>query len=122
MSGLRVLTSAATRRLAPVAVRGIHVEAKLEQLGITLPTAPQPKANYNIICHAAGNVLYVSGHLPVRHDGTVMTEAIGPRSGGQTVEHGKEAARYAGLNIVSTLKEQLGDLDRVQQIVKVRPY
>jgi len=98
----------------------IHIEEKLEKLGITLPEAPKPKANYNIICHASGNMLYISGHLPVRHDGSMMTQAIGPNSGGQTIEHGKEAARYAGLNIVSTLKEQLGDLDRVKQIVKVR--
>eukprot|EP00977_Amphora_coffeiformis_P022999 scaffold12050_cov168-Amphora_coffeaeformis.AAC.5 len=96
----------------------IHIEEKLEKLGITLPEAPKPKANYNIVCHASGNMLYISGHLPVRHDGSMMTQAIGPKSGGQTIEHGKEAARYAGLNIVSTLKEQLGDLDRVKQIVK----
>ena len=127
MSSLRAFASAVSRRnhhglRSPNAPRAawIHIEEKLDKLGITLPEAPKPKANYNIVCHASGNMLYISGHLPVRHDGTMMTQAIGPKSGGQTIEHGKEAARYAGLNIVSTLKEQLGDLDRVKQIVKVR--
>lgn len=95
----------------------IHVEKRLNELGIELPTAPKPKANYNIVCHASGNMLYVSGHLPVLKDGTMMTGRIGPQD--QTVEHGKQAARQAGLNIISTLKEQLGDLDRVKQVVKV---
>jgi len=105
--------------------RCVHVEKRLEALGIVLPAAPLPKANYNIVCRASANMLYVSGHLPIRPDGTVMTGRIGPAGGsssedGKSVEYGYEAARYAGLNIVSTLKEQLGDLDRVKQIVKVR--
>ncbi len=52
-------------------------------------------------------------------DGTLITGALGPDDGGMTVEAGNEAARHCGLNIVSTLKEQLGDLDRVEQVVKV---
>jgi len=99
--------------------RSVHIEKRLEDLGIELPTAPTPKANYNIVCHANGNMLYISGHLPVKTDGTLITGRIGPKSGGESIEHGYEAARYAGLNIVSTLKEQLGDLDRVEQVVKV---
>mmetsp|Transcript_28592 Transcript_28592/g.78533 ORF Transcript_28592/g.78533 Transcript_28592/m.78533 type:complete len:181 (-) Transcript_28592:869-1411(-) len=99
--------------------RCVHVEKRIEELGLTLPAAPAPKANYNIISHASGNMMYVSGHLPVRADGSMMTGRIGPGSGGESLEHGYEAARHAGLNIVSTLKEQLGDLDRVKQVVKV---
>lgn len=63
--------------------------------------------------------MYISGHLPVQADGSMLTGRIGPESGGQSLEHGYQAARHAGLNIVSTLKKQLGDLDRVKQIVKV---
>ena len=99
--------------------RNVHVEKRLEELGIELPPAPAPKANYNIVCHASSNMMYISGHLPVKVDGSMLTGRIGPKSGGQTIEHGYEAARYAGLNIISTLKEQLGDLDRVEQVVKV---
>jgi enamine deaminase RidA (YjgF/YER057c/UK114 family) len=99
--------------------RTIHIEQRLEELGIVLPSAPSPKANYNIVCYANGNMLYVSGHLPIKLDGTLITGRIGPNTGGESIPHGYEAARYAGLNILATLKSQLGDLDRVQQIVKV---
>ena len=44
---------------------------------------------------------------------------VGPDDGGMTVEEANKAARHCGLNIISTLKSQLGDLDRVEQIVKV---
>jgi enamine deaminase RidA (YjgF/YER057c/UK114 family) len=102
--------------------RFVHIEQRLKDLGITLPAAPSPKANYNIVCHASGNMLYVSGHLPIKLDGTLITGRIGPDTGGESIPHGYEAARFAGLNIISTLKEQLGDLDRVVQIVKVRVH
>ena len=100
--------------------RLVHIEKRLEELGIELPPAPTPKANYNIVCYASGNTMYISGHLPFKVDGTLLKGRIGPASGGETIEHGYEAARHAGLNIISTLKQQLGDLDRVEQVVKVR--
>lgn len=102
--------------------RFVHIEKRLAEKGITLPKPSAPRANYNIVCHASGNMLYVSGHLPIRANGSIMTGRIGPNSGGETVTHGYEAARHAGLNIISTLKDQLGDLDRVKQVVKVRIF
>ena len=94
---------------------------KLKELNIVLPAAPAPKANYNIVCYAPGNMLYVSGHLPYTADGELLTGRIGPDSDGKTVKHGYDAARWCGLNIISTLNDQLkGDLGRVEQIVKVR--
>ncbi len=100
-------------------VRCLHIEKRIEELDITLPPPSSPKANYNIVCHTTGNIMYVSGHLPITADGTLLTGRVGPESGGNSVEKGYEAARHCGLNIVSTLKSQLGDLDRVEQIVKV---
>ena len=105
--------SLGTRRL-------VHVEKRIKELGIELPPAPSPKANYNIVCHANNNMLYISGHLPVMSDGTLMTGRVGPESDGESIEHGYKAARQVGLNLISTMKEQLGDLDRVEQVVKVR--
>jgi enamine deaminase RidA (YjgF/YER057c/UK114 family) len=113
-------TSYLVARSSSSCVRMLHVEKKLEELGIELPPAPTPKANYNIVCHASGNMLYISGHLPLKADGTLMVGRIGQQPDGETVEHGYEAARHAGLNLISTMKEQLGDLDRVEQVVKVR--
>ena len=48
--------------------RNIHIEKKINELGIELPAAPMPKANYNIICLPPGddNIMYVSGHLPIK--------------------------------------------------------
>lgn len=90
----------------------------MKALGIELPPPAGPRANYNIVCHASGNMLYVSGHLPFQLDGTLMTGRIG--EGGRCVQYGYQAARWAGLNIISTLQQQLGgDLDRVEKIVKV---
>lgn len=46
--------------------RSIHIEKKLTELKIILPSAPMPKANYNIVCRVPGeNIMYVSGHLPI---------------------------------------------------------
>ena len=103
----------------------IHVEKRLEELGITLPAPPPPRANYDICCYTPGvthdkEIMYVSGHLPILNDGTLLTGCVGPESGGKTVEEGREAARQAALNLISTLKNELGDLDRVDQVVKVR--
>ena len=104
------LSSRETRRL-------VHVEKHIEDLGIELPKPSAPRANYNIVCHASGNMMYVSGHLPFKPDGTLMTGRIG--EDGRDKDYGYEAARHAALNIVSTLKDQLGDLDRVEKVVKV---
>lgn len=118
-SGSRLIYSSSRRRLVASAAgrRKIHVEKRLEELGIALPSPSSPRANYNIVCHSSGDMMYVSGHLPFKQDGTLMTGRIG--EAGLDKDYGYEAARNAGLNIISTLKEQLGDLDRVEQVVKV---
>jgi enamine deaminase RidA (YjgF/YER057c/UK114 family) len=99
--------------------RYAHVERRIESLGITLPPAAAPRANYNVVCRASGNMLYISGHLPFQLDGSLMTGKIDDSNKERNVEYGYQAARWAGLNIVSTLKERLGDLDKVEQIVKI---
>lgn len=104
--------------------RLLHAEKRIEELGIELPPPSQPKANYDICCWVKdGSMLYMSGHLPTKLDGTLITGKIGPsQDGGKSVEHGYEAARTVAMALISTLKEQLGDLDRVEQIVKVSLY
>jgi len=109
-----------TKTQCNIILRSIHIEKRISELGINLPPPSSPRANYNIVCRAEGNMLYVSGHLPLKEDGkTLCTGRVGPESGGITVEKGYEAARYCGLNIISTLKAQVGDLDKIAQIVKV---
>jgi enamine deaminase RidA (YjgF/YER057c/UK114 family) len=101
----------------------VHVERRLAELGIALPPAPKPAANYVPVQRAedsgGATTLYLSGHLPLNSDGSLWTGRIGG-PGGQTLEHGYQAARQVGLNLIATLQEHLdGNLDRVQQIVKL---
>ena len=96
------------------------IEERLREKGIVLPKPAGPRANYDVICHDEdANVMYVSGHLPFKTDGTLMTGTL-TGDEGKDVEYGYEAARNAALNIVATLKDRLGgDLDRIEKIQKV---
>jgi enamine deaminase RidA (YjgF/YER057c/UK114 family) len=115
---------ASSRRIPPftaqaVGTRFLHIEKRIEELGFQLPPPAPPRANYNSVCWSSGGtVLYLSGHLPFNTAGTELTKGrIG--EGGRDVEYGYQAARQVALGLVATLKDQLGDLDRVEQIVKV---
>lgn len=65
--------------------------------------------------------MYISGHLPIKANGELCVGRVGSETCEESlsVKDGYEAARHCGLNIIATLKDQLGDLDRVQQVVKV---
>jgi enamine deaminase RidA (YjgF/YER057c/UK114 family) len=109
-------SSVTSSRLSPTLIRRfLHVEKRLQEHNIELPSAPKPAANYNLTCHAANNMLYLSGHLPILSDGGLLTGPLGPGD----VEAGYKAARQAGLNILATLQRELGDLDRVERVVKI---
>lgn len=97
--------------------RLVQTEARLKSLGIELPPPGAPKASYRLVSWHSPTMLFVSGHLPAKLDGSLITGTLG--SGGMKVEEGKEAARWCGLNLISTLKAELGDLDRVEQVVKL---
>jgi enamine deaminase RidA (YjgF/YER057c/UK114 family) len=89
-------------------------ETRLKELAITLPTPPRPVAKYKPAVQI-GNVLYVSGHGPCKGDPTLMAGKVGAKL---TTEQGKECARLVGINILSTVKNTLGSLDRVTRLVK----
>ena len=83
---------------------------------VELPPPGAPKANYRLV-HRDGDLLYLSGHLPARMDGSLVTGVLGD---GLSVEQGYDAARWAALNLASSMKEALGgDLSRVVKVVKV---
>jgi enamine deaminase RidA (YjgF/YER057c/UK114 family) len=90
-------------------------ETRFKDLNLILPTAPTPKGVYTPILRD-GKYIYVSGHLPVNLDGTLMKGKIGRDI---DTEEGKLAARQAGLSILSTLRNNLGNLDRIKRVVKV---
>ena len=92
----------------------MSAEARLIELGITLPPAPEKGGVYELLVQT-GNLGYVSGHGPFLDDGTYMKGRLGEDV---TLEEGQKAARQTGLALLATLKSQLGSLDRVSRLVK----
>ncbi len=90
-------------------------EARLQELQLQLPPAPQPVAVYKPLV-VVDRMVYVSGHGPLRSDRTLITGVVGRDL---TLDAGKAAARQVGLAILSTLRERLGSLDKVKRVVKV---
>ena len=88
--------------------------ARLTELGIELPSPFPPVGSY-LSCSRTGSLLYVGGHGPV--DGSTMV--IGKVGGDLTLEQGRDAARTTALSILATMQAELGDLDRVRQMIKV---
>jgi enamine deaminase RidA (YjgF/YER057c/UK114 family) len=90
-------------------------EVRIQELHLTLPPAPQPVAKYKTAV-LAGNMLYVSGHGPLKNDGKTLV--MGRVGADLTPQQGKEAARLVGLAILSTVRHTIGSLDKVKRLVK----
>eukprot|EP00123_Amoebidium_parasiticum_P001102 comp12114_c0_seq1/m.6850 comp12114_c0_seq1/g.6850 ORF comp12114_c0_seq1/g.6850 comp12114_c0_seq1/m.6850 type:complete len:180 (-) comp12114_c0_seq1:232-771(-) len=108
------VASLARKAVARTAVRGVHVEAKIAAMGHKLAPAT-PKANYvNIVC--SGSLCYLSGHLPYDKEGKLI---VGKVPTDISEDQGYQAARATMLSLLGTLKAEIGDLDRVQRVIKV---
>ena len=90
-------------------------EQNFAALGLNLPPAPQPLGVYKPYL-IDGKYLYVSGHGTVKDDKTLIIGRIGET---MNAEDGKMAARQVGLAILSTIKTNLGSLDKVKRVIKV---
>lgn len=93
-------------------------EKRLSELGIALPPAPAPVANY-VPTVASGNLLFVSGQISRGGDGVTLTGKLGA---GVDVAKGREAARICALNILSQANAALGSLDRIVRVVKLTGF
>lgn len=91
------------------------VEAKLKKMGIELYPYSAPTNNYVPVV-VSGNLAFTSGHGPKKADGSYVLGKVGQDL---TVEQGAQAARLSGIALLSSLKHELGDLNRVKRIVKV---
>jgi enamine deaminase RidA (YjgF/YER057c/UK114 family) len=89
--------------------------AKLAELGLELPPAPEPKGVYKPLV-MAGDFVYTSGHLPVDAAGELVTGRVGAELDAKA---GYRAAQLAGLCILASLRKELGSLDRIGRVVKV---
>ena len=96
----------------------MEIETKLKELGLELPNPPVPAANY-IGYVRVGNLLFIGGNIG-RINGVLKYR--GKVGAGVTLEQAYDAARNCALNHLATMKAALGDLDRVERIVKVLGY
>lgn len=90
-------------------------ESRIAELNLSLPPAPKPVGVYKPVL-IIDRMLYVSGQAPLRSDGTLITGRVGDSL---SLEEGKLAARQVGLTMLSTIKSQIGDLNRIKRIIKV---
>jgi len=93
----------------------MNAEAKLKKMGLELPSPTKPVANY-VSAVRTGNLVFLSGHGPLREDRTMITGKVGADL---TLEEGYEAARRVALGLLSSLKTEIGDLDKVRRVVKL---
>ena len=91
------------------------VSSRLSEAGIVLPGPPTPLGTY-VESSEAGNLLFLSGTLPVVNRKLAISGRLGENL---SVKDGQEAARIASLNALAVAKEHLGDLDRLKKLVKL---
>jgi enamine deaminase RidA (YjgF/YER057c/UK114 family) len=95
-----------------------EIEARLEKLGLTLPPAPSPVANY--VPHLiSGDLLFISGQISKAADGSLVKGQLGSDI---ALETGQHAARLCALNILAQAKAALGSLDRIAQVVRLTGF
>ena len=94
----------------------MRIERKITDMGLKLGEATAPTANF-VRTMRTGNLIFVAGHLPHQLDGSVLNPGKVGRD--VTVEQGYDAAKLATINCLASLKEAIGDLDKVKQVIKL---
>src|SRR5271155_2179485 len=95
------------------------IEARLKDLGITLPTPPAPVASY-VPFVVSGNLAFISGQVTITPDGLKYVGTVGKEL---TLEDGKAAARLCAINVLAQARAAAGgDLDRIKRCVKVTAF
>jgi enamine deaminase RidA (YjgF/YER057c/UK114 family) len=109
------LLLSATAEVCIAQSKKTSAENRLKELGIHLIEPVAPTANF-LKAVRIGNLVYLSGHGPDKPEGG---QVIGKLGSDLTIEQGQEAARLVGISLLSTLKKEIGDLNKVKRIVKV---
>ncbi|MBF0356660.1 MAG: RidA family protein [Alphaproteobacteria bacterium] len=91
------------------------IEARLAEQGILLPQAVAPVANY-VPFVMTGNLLFLAGQLPLKEGRLIAVGKLGADVG---LDEGTQAARQCAINLLAQVKAALGDLDRVQRVVRL---
>lgn len=92
----------------------MSAEARVAELNLELPPPPKPGGVYHPVL-IVGNLAYVSGHGPMKPDGTMITGRVGAT---MSEADAYLAARQVGLTMLATLRRELGSLDRIDRLVK----
>ena len=93
-------------------------EEKIKELGIDIPEAPKPLGSY-VPCVQAGNLLFLSGILPLRNGKLMRTGRVGESV---SLDEAREDAKTAAVNALSVLKANIGSLDKVKRCIKITGY
>jgi enamine deaminase RidA (YjgF/YER057c/UK114 family) len=94
-----------------------QILARIESLGLALPDVPVPVAAY-VNCVRSGNLLFLSGGLPIEGDKKV----IGQVPGDVSIDEAREGARMIVLNRLAVVKQEIGSLDKVTRIVALNGF
>lgn len=94
------------------------IEARMAELGLVLPPAPAPVANY-VPYAIAGDLLFVSGQISKAADGSVLSGRLGERL---SIADGQKAAQLCALNILAQVKAALGALERIGQVLRLNGF
>jgi enamine deaminase RidA (YjgF/YER057c/UK114 family) len=92
-----------------------EIEARLKTLGIVLPIPGKPAANY-VPFVVTGKLLFLSGQVPMTAEGVKFVGKVGRE---YSIEEGQQAARICAINLLGVALAAVGDLDRIQRIVKL---
>lgn len=95
-----------------------RIEARLKELGITLPSPAAPVANY-VPSILSGSLLTISGQICLGPDGTIAPEHLGRVGAEVTPETAKAAARLCAVNVLAQARAAIGDLDGVRRCVRL---
>ena len=93
------------------------IEEKLESLGIKLPNPPTPAGSY-VPAIRTGNLLFISGQIPMEEGKVIFTGKVSD----DNLETAQKSARMCAINIISQIKRELGELDKVSRIVKLSGF
>ncbi len=93
------------------------IEEKIKSIGIKLPTPPTPAGSYVPVIRT-GNLLFVSGQIPMKDGKVVFTGKVSD----DNLETAQKSARMCAINIIAQLKRELGDLEKVAKIVRLSGF
>jgi len=93
------------------------IDEKIKSLGINLPIPPSPAGSY-IPVVKSGNLLYVSGQIPMEDGKVAFTGKVSDTN----IETAQKSARICAINILAQLKKELGDLEKISKIVRISGF